>query len=311
MQPLAEPVLAEYRRGAFAIIRSAGGDVRALDGDIRDWNISRQLWWDTGFRCSPAPRASTSGPNRVDPSSVRNARGRAGSRRAGHLVLVLAVAFATFGWPRDTPDSSASIGPHAGDGAGDLFFWVARMLMSGYHFMDHRLPFATVYLHGTVRDTKHARCRSRWATDRSARRRQAVRRDALRWTLIAGSLARRRRHPRSNDWRRRLPGPHLRQLWTSASRAGQLPTRSPHRSGGPPQLTLATAGSCRARGHDPRDHRLARAIPPRWAASAPTNSCGTSWRTGTWSGEPRLGRRQRSGVLLRCALRVLHPVVPS
>src|SRR5205807_102229 len=62
---------------------------------------------------------------------------------------------ATFGWPDATPDLARFYPGHTLVTAPEiLFFWVARMLMSGYHFM-HTKPFATVYLHGTVRDTQH------------------------------------------------------------------------------------------------------------------------------------------------------------
>src|SRR3989441_175077 len=68
-----------------------------------------------------------------------------------------------------------------------LFFWVARMLMSGYHFMDDK-PFATVYLHGTVRDTQHRKMSKSLGNGIDPL--DVVRlygADALRWTLVAGS----------------------------------------------------------------------------------------------------------------------------
>src|SRR6266699_2180437 len=64
------------------------------------------------------------------------------------------------------------------------------MLMSGYHFMDRRLPFDTVYLTGTVRDTKHRKMSKSLGNGIDPR--DVVRlygTDALRWTLIgSGSL---------------------------------------------------------------------------------------------------------------------------
>src|SRR5204862_1166535 len=63
-----------------------------------------------------------------------------------------------------------------------------RMLMSGYHFMDQRLPFTTVYLHGTVRDTKHRKMSKSLGNGIDPL--DVVKlfgADALRWTLIAGS----------------------------------------------------------------------------------------------------------------------------
>src|SRR2546427_4673505 len=61
------------------------------------------------------------------------------------------------------------------------------MLMSGYHFMDDK-PFATVYLHGTVRDTQHRKMSKSLGNGIDPL--DVVRlygADALRWTLIAGS----------------------------------------------------------------------------------------------------------------------------
>jgi valyl-tRNA synthetase len=62
------------------------------------------------------------------------------------------------------------------------------MLMSGYHFMGQRLPFNTVYLHGTVRDTKHRKMSKSLGNGIDPL--DVVKlfgADALRWTLIAGS----------------------------------------------------------------------------------------------------------------------------
>src|SRR2546425_2707912 len=67
-----------------------------------------------------------------------------------------------------------------------LFFWVARMIMAGYHFLGAR-PFATVYLHGTVRDTQHRKMSKSLGNGIDPL--DVVRlfgADALRWTVIAG-----------------------------------------------------------------------------------------------------------------------------
>src|SRR4029077_13322823 len=67
-----------------------------------------------------------------------------------------------------------------------LFFWVARMIMSGIHFLK-RPPFSTVYLTGTVRDTKHRKMSKSLGNGIDPL--DVVRlygADALRWTAIAG-----------------------------------------------------------------------------------------------------------------------------
>jgi valyl-tRNA synthetase len=63
--------------------------------------------------------------------------------------------FSTLGWPDDTADLKRYYPTDVLVTAPEiLFFWVARMIFAGLHFMG-RLPFHTVYLHGTVRDTQH------------------------------------------------------------------------------------------------------------------------------------------------------------
>src|SRR5206468_3394263 len=96
--------------------------------------------------------------------------------------------FATFGWPERTPDLARFYPGHTMVTAPEiLFFWVARMIMAGYHFLGAR-PFSTVYLHGTVRDTQHRKMSKSLGNGIDPL--DVVRlygADALRWTLIAGS----------------------------------------------------------------------------------------------------------------------------
>src|SRR6266705_6537808 len=65
------------------------------------------------------------------------------------------VCSSELGWPDRTPDLKRFYPGHTLVTAPEiLFFWVARMIRAGYHFLGAR-PFSTVYLHGTVRDTRH------------------------------------------------------------------------------------------------------------------------------------------------------------
>jgi len=160
MEPLAAPALEAYRRGDVRFIPERRGEEyeRWLSG-IRDWNISRQLWWGhripvwycdacglvNAFREDPAACPACGGPLRQDEDVLDT------------WFSSWLWPFSTFGWPERTEDLARYYptdvlvtGPEI------LFFWVARMIMAGLHFMQ-RVPFHTVYLHGTVRDTKHVR----------------------------------------------------------------------------------------------------------------------------------------------------------
>jgi len=192
MQPLAEPVLAAYREARFRIVPERWhATFEHWMENIRDWNISRQLWWGHRipvFRCTqcdhqwadrkdPARCPKCGGPVEQDPDVLDT------------WFSSWLWPFAALGWPDRTPDLARFYPGHTLVTAPEiLFFWVARMLMSGYHFMEQRLPFTTVYLHGTVRDAQHRKMSKSLGNGIDPL--DVVRlygADALRWTLIAGS----------------------------------------------------------------------------------------------------------------------------
>ena len=192
MQPLAEPVLTAYREARFRIVPERWhATFEHWMENIRDWNISRQLWWGHRipvFRCTqcdhqwadrkdPARCPKCGGPVEQDPDVLDT------------WFSSWLWPFAALGWPDRTPDLARFYPGHTLVTAPEiLFFWVARMLMSGYHFMDRRLPFTTVYLHGTVRDTQHRKMSKSLGNGIDPL--DVVRlygADALRWTLVAGS----------------------------------------------------------------------------------------------------------------------------
>ena len=195
MKPLAEPVLAAYRDGAYQIVPERW---RATYDNwmenIRDWNISRQIWWGHRIPVFTCRKCQHQWADRTDPDQCPRCAGPASTIEQDPDVLDTWFSswlwpFATFGWPDDTPDLRRFYPGHTLVTAPEiLFFWVARMLMSGYHFMDRRLPFTTVYLHGTVRDTKHRKMSKSLGNGIDPL--DVVKlfgADALRWTLIAGS----------------------------------------------------------------------------------------------------------------------------
>ncbi|MBK8251589.1 MAG: valine--tRNA ligase [Polyangiaceae bacterium] len=156
MKPLAEPALAAVREGKTVIVPEEWAKTyEHWMTNILDWCISRQLWW--GHRI---PAYYCNSCNHV---TVTTADGKVacekcgGETRQDEDVLDTWFSsglwpFSTLGWPEKT-DSLAKFYP-ASDletGYDILFFWVARMMMMGIHFMGEP-PFKRILLHGMVVD---------------------------------------------------------------------------------------------------------------------------------------------------------------
>jgi len=190
MQPLAEPALRAFRSGEVRLVPERWGAtyVNWLE-HIRDWNISRQLWWGQRIPVFTCSRCHEQWADREDPTECRKCGGPV---EQDPDVLDTWFSswlwpFATLGWPDETPDLRRFYPGHTLVTAPEiLFFWVARMIMAGYHFLGQR-PFAVVYLHGTVRDTQHRKMSKSLGNGIDPL--DVVRlygADALRWTAIAG-----------------------------------------------------------------------------------------------------------------------------
>jgi valyl-tRNA synthetase len=156
MKPLAEPALRGLEKGEITILPRRWEKVylRWLEG-IRDWCISRQLWW--GHRI-PVWTCGGCGEVIVEvetPSTCAKCGGAELTQDEDVLDTWFSSwlwPFSTLGWPDETrdlkrfyPSSVLVTGPDI------IFFWVARMVMAGYEFMG-RGPFPVVYMHGIVRD---------------------------------------------------------------------------------------------------------------------------------------------------------------
>jgi len=191
MKPLAEPALRAYREGTVRLVPERwGATYENWMENIRDWNISRQLWWGHRIPVFTCAKCGEEWAARTDPTACRKCGGPV-TQDPDVLDTWFSSwlwPFATLGWPERTPDLERF---YPGDtlvtAPEIIFFWVARMIMAGYYFMG-KAPFSTVYLHGTARDTKHRRMSK--SLGNGVDPLDVVRAfsaDALRWTLIAGS----------------------------------------------------------------------------------------------------------------------------
>jgi valyl-tRNA synthetase len=190
MKPLAEPALRAVRERTVRILpeRWEAVYINWLEG-IRDWNISRQLWW--GHRI-PVWYCDGCGKVTASQTDVTTCPACSGPVRQDEDVLDTWFSsglwpFSTLGWPDETPDLKAFYPTDLlVTGSEILFFWVARMIMNGFAFLGEA-PFHTVYLHGTVRDANHVKMSKSLGNGIDPLDVVALYgADALRYTVIAG-----------------------------------------------------------------------------------------------------------------------------
>jgi valyl-tRNA synthetase len=191
-QPLAKAAIEVVKEGRVAIIPERFTKIY-FDWmeNIRDWCISRQLWW--GHRipvwyCEDCGKVTASVDEPADCIHC-------GSKQIMQDPDVLDTWFSsalwphsTLGWPEDTDDLRHFYpGSVMETGYDILFFWVARMIMMGLEDTGE-IPFHTVYLHGLIRDEsgeKMSKLRGNVINPSEAIGKYGV--DALRFALTSGT----------------------------------------------------------------------------------------------------------------------------
>ena len=123
--------------------------------NIRDWCISRQIWWGHRIPAWTCPQCGKLIVSEEDPTSCPDCGSTELVQESDVLDTWFSSAlwpFSTMGWPDKTKDL-ATFYPTSVlvTGFDILFFWVARMIIAGYEYRGER-PFRNVYLTGIVRD---------------------------------------------------------------------------------------------------------------------------------------------------------------
>ncbi len=165
VKPLADRALAAVRNGKTKFVPENWEKTyfQWLE-NIEPWCISRQLWWGHQI-----PAWYDDQGNIFVAHSEEEAKAEARAKHGKDVPLkrdedVLDTwfssalwPFSTLGWPEKTPELGRYYPTNTlVTGFDIIFFWVARMMMMGLHFMDE-VPFDTVYIHALVRDEKGAK----------------------------------------------------------------------------------------------------------------------------------------------------------
>jgi len=191
-QPLARAAIEAVRDGRVTILPERFGKIY-FDWmeNIRDWCISRQLWW--GHRIPVWHCQDCDGLTVLvdEPSTCMHCNSKQVIQDPDVLDTWFSSALwphSTLGWPDDTDDLRYFYpGSVMETGYDILFFWVARMIMMGLEDTGE-IPFHTVYLHGLIRDEsgeKMSKLRGNVINPAEAINKYGV--DALRFALTTGT----------------------------------------------------------------------------------------------------------------------------
>jgi len=157
IEPLARPAIEAVEQGKTRFIPEQWTNTyMAWMRNIHDWCISRQLWWGHQI---PAWYCADGHVTVARDAPAACATCGKGALRQDEDVLDTWFSsalwpFSTMGWPEPTETLRTFYPTSVMETGHDIiFFWVARMMMMGIHFMGE-VPFRTVYLHPMVRDEK-------------------------------------------------------------------------------------------------------------------------------------------------------------